>query len=136
MSALHPFRPLSVGVVMSLILHGIALGGAVSAGGPWSYANQYTTCLFSGDHGAENNMAFGRTTNYNGACRHLAVRLKSNPGPLDSGWFWSDAVGVPDFPANFRVFRNLVGSTAVASQHRAMESWWNSWSPTQQPHAW
>lgn len=93
-------------------------------------------CRFSGNHGAENNRAFGRTTNDNGACRHLAVRLKSDPGAVDSGWFWSDVLGVQDFPVRFTVYRNLLGSTALASQHKGMESWWNSWSPTQQPHAW
>lgn len=136
MPAVRFLFTLSAAAVATIALAGVVLAGATSAGGPWSYSNQSTTCLFSGDHGAEYNQAFARTTNYNGACRHLAVRLKSNPGAADSGWFWSDTFGVPDFPANFRVFRNVLGSTAISSQHKAMESWWNSWSPTQQPHAW
>lgn len=117
---------------MVLALPGTVVGGAVSAGGPWSYGNQYTTCTFSGDHGSQNNQAFARTTNFNGACRGLAVRLKSNPGAVVSGWF--EVSG--GFPGNVRVFDLRAGSTAVASQHRGQEHWWESWSPVEQPHAW
>jgi hypothetical protein len=127
---------LFLAALLVLALPGTVAGGAVSSGGPWTYSNQYTTCKFAGTHSASANKAYARTDNSNAGCRHLAVRLKSNPGPQDSGWFWSDTLGFQDYPPHLTIQDNRNGSTAVASQHKGMESWWNSWSPTQQPHAW
>jgi hypothetical protein len=132
MGRLAKARILLVAVVMALLLPGTVTGGQVSSGGPWTYSNQYTICRFSGDHGSENNKAFARTTNFNGGRKGLAVRLKSNPGALVSPWLQVS----PGYPATIKITDNLAGSTAVASQHKGQESWWDSWSPVQQPHAW
>lgn len=125
-------RLIIVAAAMVALLPGTVVAGAVSAGGPWTYSNQYTTCQFSGDHGAQSNRAFARTTNYNGGCKALAVRLKSNPGLWDSGWEESSL----NYPGAFQLLDPLAGSTAVSSRHRGMESWWNSWSAVKEPHPW
>lgn len=125
-------RTAALAATLVMLLPGAAAGGSVSSGGPWTYSNQYTTCQFSGDHGSQSNHAFARTTNYNGGCKALAARLKSNPGPFDSGWVESGLT----YPGAIQVVDSLAGSTAVSSRHMGMESWWNSWSPVKEPHAW
>lgn len=107
-----------------------ALGGAVSSGGPWSYTRQSIVCQFTGDHGAQNSQAFARTTDYNGNCDKLRVRLKANPGPVD--WGWAESAGAP---ASFQVFDPDLGTTAVSSEHRAMHPFDLSWSSVFRPHA-
>lgn len=126
-------RTLFLAGALSVLLPGSVAGGGVSSGGPWTYSNQYTTCRFSGDHGSQNSKAFARTTNYNGGCKGLQVRLKSNPGGSISPW---TGVGLPAYPIEILILDNRAGSSAVASQHKGQEAWWDSWSPIQQPHAW
>jgi len=125
------FAGLTVGTVLALVSALPVLGGSVSAGGPWSYVRGPITCQFSGDHGSSDNHAFGRTTDFNNGCANLAVRLKSNPGPADSGWFFSTGS-----PSSWRVTDNRAGSTAVSSEHRAQNGWDGTYSTVQRPHAW
>jgi hypothetical protein len=117
-------------LALALLLPATVFAGPVSSGGPWTYQTFYVTCRFSGDHGAQNNYAFARTTDYNGGCARLAVRLKSNPGPVDWGWVFSATS-----PASFTFFDPDSGTTAVSSEHRAQEGFQGSWSQIERPHA-
>jgi hypothetical protein len=116
---------------MAVVLSAPVGAGSVSSGGPWTYSNQYVTCKFTGDHGAQNGYAFGRTTDYNNGCAKLKVRLKSDPGATDWGWVTTPTASY----AYIQFFDPRSGTTAVSSQHQAQEPWWESWSSVQQPHA-
>jgi hypothetical protein len=118
------------GLTLLMVLPGLATAGAVSSGGPWTYQTFYVTCKFTGDHGSQNGYAFARTTDFNGGCAKLRVRLKANPGAFD--WGWRESTGAP---GAYMWFDNAAGSTAISSQHRAQEGFQDSWSQVEQPHA-
>lgn len=116
--------------VALLVAAAPAHGGAASAGGPWSYVRGGITAQFSGSHNAANGSAYGQTNDFNGLCAALRVRLKYNPGNIDTGWRESAST-----TAIFQVLAPA-GTTAVSSQHRAQHNWDLTWSGIQQPHAW
>jgi hypothetical protein len=121
------------GVVLVGLVFGAvpAFAGASSSGGPWSWSRGGVVAKFSGSHSAADNRAYGQTNDYNGVCGDLKVRLKYNPGSVDSGWFTS--VGAPSI---YTIFAGT-GTTAVSSEHQAQHNFDLSWSSgIQRPHSW
>lgn len=120
-------------VAVSALLLAFALpvlGGASSAGGPWSYTRQGVTCQWSGSHSAADGQAYGQTNDYNGNCNKLRVRLKYNPGNIDSGW--KTSVGEP----GIYIWPAPLNTTAVSSEHTAQNPFDLSFSGVARPHAW
>jgi hypothetical protein len=119
-------------VAATLALGLPAWAGPVHSGGPW-YVGGIDYCAFSGDHYAEANYARGRTTNNNGECGQLKVKLKykrtSDSSIVDMVWLFS--VGAPS--SLIRTAPDV--STAQASQHQVHHPFSNTWSAIQQPHA-
>lgn len=122
---------LALAVALILVSAVPAYGAQVSAGGPWTYTRGPIVCQFSGDHFQFNGRASARTVDSNNGCANLRVRLKSNPGPVDSGWITS-----PYNASSYTISDPLVGSTAVSSEHRALNGWDGTYSTVQRPHAW
>jgi hypothetical protein len=106
------------------------MAGSANSGGPWSYTRQGVVCSFSGSHNAANGQAYGQTNDFNGGCGKLMVRLKYNPGGIDSGWKTSVTE-----PAIFQWFAPA-STTAVSSEHRAQNPFDLTFSGIQRPHAW
>lgn len=88
-------RKAKVLLVAGMVLLGLvaspvsALAGASSSGGPWSWSRGGVVAKFSGSHSAADNRAYGQTNDYNGMVANLRVRLKYNPGSVDTGWYTS-----------------------------------------------
>lgn len=123
---------IAVGVALVAALTATpVLGGAVSSGGPWSYTSGGITIKYSGYHGAVDDRALAQTNDYNGLCDNLGVRLKYNPGGVDTGWGYSTTG-----PNAWVAYAAFTGTTAVSSMHRAENPLNGFWSPASLPHAW
>lgn len=108
------------------------LAGATSTGGPWTYVQGPITCQFTGSHSALTGNAYSQTQDYNGGCADLGTRLKYKIG-VDTfiiGWSYS----TPSAPGTYTIY-SAEPSTAVASEHKAMNGWNSTWSSVQRPHA-
>lgn len=130
-------RKVKVLLVTGVVLLGLlgsaspALAAASSSGGPWSWSRGGVVAKFSGSHSAADNRAYGQTNDYNGVCGNLKVRLKYNPGSVDSGWKTSVTS-----PSIYQYFAPQ-GTTAVSSEHQAQHNFDLTWSSgIQRPHSW
>lgn len=120
-----------VALIAALTAATPVLGTAVGSGGPWSYTSGGFTIKYSGVHNASLNYAYAETFDYNGLCGDLAVRLKYNPGSVDTGWYYTTTG-----PSSVTLFANQSGTTAASSMHRAENPLNGFWSPAGLPHAW
>lgn len=124
-------RLLAIAFLAMLLVSGMQLGahaGPTSTGGPWSHNSGPANCTFYGAHTRVDNRAYADTSS-NGACMARRVRLcyTSSGSNQITGWVTSTGT------AN-AVVRGPAGSTAVASEHRAQNSWSATWSSVRRPH--
>jgi hypothetical protein len=109
--------------------HPPALGATVSIGGPWSHTRNGITCQFSGVHDQYVGQARAFTTDSNGLCANLRVRLKYRPDNViqTSDWWETTLDQI--------VFQSGIPATTIASEHRAKHPSEGTWSSVQRPHA-
>jgi hypothetical protein len=116
-------------VIGLLALQLPALGATVSIGGPWSHTRNGITCQFSGGHDQFGSWARAWTTDHNGFCELLKVRLKhQTPDNQVVTSPWSQAGGEQHF------IHTTYPSTTISSEHQAQHPA-GTWSNVQRPHA-
>ncbi len=117
--------------MLSVVATDPALAASVSSGGPWTYTTGPITCQFSGSHYSADAKATGQTSDYNGGCARLAVRIKfsraSDEAVITGSW--------KTVNTSILIVTADVLSTAIASEHKAENGYYPSWSPVQRPHA-
>ena len=120
-------------LVSSLFLPAaVAIGAFDSQGGPWIHTQGPIVCQFKGRHFNVSG-AVGRTEDHNLGCADLGVRLKYliSGNPQATNWVYS----TPQAPDIWQVF-GPANTTALSSEHQAMNGWNGTWSSVQRPHAW
>lgn len=122
--------------MIALILAVTAAIPLVANAGPghsetWTFTVGPVTCQFKGEHKQVNNRAHGTTSDVNNGCADLRVRTRAyfEDGYWESFWNQESDSSV--------YMQGPVGSTALASEHRAQNGWLGTWSNVEcAVHAW